>query len=73
MNIEPNEKLRKLLRAAMPAPDAAELQRDLWPAMLRKLDERRIYASWLDWALAAVAVSSLFVFPDAILALLYHV
>ena len=72
MSTEPNEKLRNLLRAAMPPPDAPELGRDLWPAMLRKLDERPVRASWVDWALAALAGASLFVVPDTILTLLYH-
>ena len=73
MSTEPNEKLRNLLRAAMPPPDAPELGRDLWPGMLRKLDERPVRASWVDWALAAVAGASLFVVPDTILTLLYHI
>ena len=72
MSTEPNEKLRNLLRAAMPPPDAPELGRDLWPAMLRRLDQRPSRAAWLDWALAALASASLFAFPDVILTLLYH-
>ena len=51
---------------------ASELKRDLWPEMRRRLDERTTRVSILDWALiAAIAVWAV-VFPEAALALLYH-
>jgi len=43
--------------------------------MLRKLDEqpfRVAHFPWFDWALAAILGASLFFFPGAIPALLYH-
>lgn len=71
MNDGNEEKLRQLVRKAM-GPGDSELKRDLWPQMLRKLDERPIRVSWLDWALVALLVVWLLVFPEAIPQLLYH-
>lgn len=71
MNDGNEEKLRQLVRKAM-GPVDSKLKRDLWPQMLRKLDERPIRVSWLDWALVALLVVWLLVFPEAIPQLLYH-
>jgi hypothetical protein len=49
-----------------------ELQRDLWPEMLRRLDERPLQVLWFDWALAAVAGVLLCFSPGLIPVLLYH-
>ncbi len=56
----------------MPPLGAPELERDLWPQMLRKLDERPTQVAWLDWALVAVVAIWLFFSPETILVLLYH-
>jgi len=70
---EPNdEKLRELLRSAVAPVADTELKQDLWPRMLRKLDEQTIRTSWLDWALIALLPLWFFLFPEVILALLYH-
>ena len=71
MNERNDEKLQALLKRAM-APVDAELKQDLWPQMLRKLDERPIRASWLDWALVAFLAVWLFFFPEVIPVLLYN-
>ena len=72
MNERDVEKLRELIRSAVgPIPDT-ELKQDLWPRMLRKLDERTIRASWVDWALIALLPLWFFFFPEVILVLLYH-
>ncbi len=60
------------LRRALPPVGDVELQRDLWPAMLRRREERRVRPTWLDWALAGVAMVWLAVFPEAIGVLLYQ-
>jgi hypothetical protein len=60
------------LRRALPPVGEAELRRDLWPQMLRKMEERRVRLTWLDGALAAVAMIWLAVFPEAIGVLLYQ-
>ncbi len=63
----------ELLRKAMPPVEPAELERDLWPRMRRRIEqERPIRAGWLDWAVAAAAMAWLLAFPQAIPALLYH-
>ena len=70
---EPNdEKLRALLRNALAPVADTELKQDLWPRMLRKLDESTIRASWLDWALLALVSVWFVLFPEVIPALLYH-
>lgn len=71
MNERDVEKLRELLRSAV-GPADTELKQDLWPRMLRKLDERTIRASWLDWALLALLTVWFFLFPEVIPVLLYH-
>ena len=74
-NEENNKGMKKLLKQAIaPAPDT-ELRRDLWPQMLRKLEEQRatvISVPWFDWALAAILSAFLVFFPGSIPALLYH-
>lgn len=72
MNDKDVEKLRELLRSAVGPIVDTELKQDLWPRMLRKLDERTIRASWLDWALIALLPVWFFLFPEVILVLLYH-
>lgn len=71
MNEPGNEKLRELLRAAMPPVGDADPPRDLWPRMLRRLDQRPAPASWFDWALAAALVAWFFVFPETIPGVFY--
>lgn len=70
---EPNDgKLRELLRSAVAPVADTELQQDLWPRMLRKLDESTIRASWLDWVLVALLPLWFILFPEVIPALFYH-
>ena len=64
--------LRDLLKSNLaPFPDT-ELRRDLWPSMLRRLDESPIRVPWWDWALLAAATAVFFFYPGMIPALLYH-
>ena len=76
MNNEENSKeMKALLRAAIAPMKDTELRRDLWPQMLRKLDEQPAPVAkvpWFDWALAAILGAALFFFPGTIPALLYH-
>jgi hypothetical protein len=67
--------IKSLLKSAIAPVQDTELRRDLWPQMLRKLDEQPAPVAkvpWFDWALAAVLGAALFFFPGAIPALLYH-
>jgi len=72
MNELNDEKLRELLRGAIAPVADTNLKHDLWPQMLRKLDEQTVRASWLDWALIALLPLWFVVFPEVIPALLYH-
>jgi hypothetical protein len=71
-NEENSKEIKALLKAAISPVKDPELRRDLWPQMLRKLDERPSRVPWFDWALAAVLGAVLLFFPGAIPALLYH-
>jgi hypothetical protein len=76
MRYEENDKeLKSLLKRAIRPAQDTQLRRDLWPQMLRKLDEQPapvLSVPWFDWALAAILGAALFAFPGAIPALLYH-
>jgi hypothetical protein len=73
MNNEENSKeIKALLRAAIAPVLDTELQRDLWPQLLSRLDQQTLRVPWFDWALAAILGAALFLFPGAIPALLYH-
>jgi hypothetical protein len=67
--------------------DQLEPRSDLWPQLRARLDSQHadraassnrtsygtpIRVPWFDWALAALAVATLFFFPGIIPALLYH-
>jgi hypothetical protein len=56
------------------SPADSELQRDLWPQMLQRLDEcsQAKVVPWFDWALLAILVTCVLAFPHSILVLLYH-
>lgn len=71
-NEEQNNDLKSLLKDALPPVQHTELHRDLWPQMLRRLDQQPLRVPWFDWALAAVLVACLLVFPETLPALLYH-
>jgi hypothetical protein len=72
---ENNKEMKDLLKQAIAPVKDTELRRDLWPQMLRKLDEQSAPAvsiPWFDWALAAILGAVLVFFPGSIPALLYH-
>jgi len=74
MNDPRDERLRALLKSSIPPVAGGELQRDLWPEMLRRLDSqasaRRFGA--MDWLAAALVGASLLIFPGLIPVLLYQ-
>ena len=79
MNQSEQERIAKLLKQSLPpVPDEhAELARDLWPAMLQRLQEPEAPVAWFervwfDCALVAAAAVMLAFFPSAIPMLLYH-
>ena len=72
---ENNKEMKNLLNQAIAPVKDAVLRRDLWPQMLRKLDEQlapALSVPWFDWALAAILGAVLAFFPGSIPALLYH-
>ena len=73
MNETNDAQVKDLLKQAL-RPANSELQRDLWPQMLRRLDKRSPAKAvpWFDWALLAVLVICILAFPHSILVLLYH-
>ena len=72
MNEQSDKELKELLKQSLAPVTDTELRRDLWPDMLRKLDQRPFRVPWHDWALAAILAALILVFPGAIPALLYH-
>ena len=72
MNDEEINHFGKKLRAAIPPIRRSELARDLWPEFLQRMRESPSRIPWFDWALAALAASTLIFFPEVIPALLYH-
>jgi hypothetical protein len=66
------EDMKKLLKDVLPSVRDSELQRDLWPAMLQRLDQRTIRVPWWDWALLAALAGALCFLPGIIPALLYQ-
>ncbi len=66
------ERLKELLRVAMPALGEAEPNRDLWPEMRQRMDRQTIRVSAFDWALIAAVLVWLAMDPQGALALLYH-
>ena len=71
---ETNDKdVKNLLRHAL-RPASTDLQRDLWPQMLQRLDTRSPIKSipWFDWALLALMAIFILAFPHSIPVLLYH-
>ena len=73
---QPEQKrIEQLLKRSLPpagGQTSAELRRDLWPAMRKRLDRHPTSVPWFDWALLATLAALLAFFPGAIPVLLYH-
>jgi hypothetical protein len=72
MNHDEHEPLRRALRAAVPPFDARGPARDLWPLLRGRLETPPVVVSRLDWALLAALLTSIVLFPESLLTLLYH-
>ena len=72
MNHPDEQELQALLKREFLPVETAELQRDLWPRMLRRLEAHAPRVPWFDWALAAAVAAMLLLFPNVIPALLYQ-
>ncbi|MBV9339887.1 MAG: hypothetical protein JO159_03225 [Acidobacteria bacterium] len=67
-----NEQIRKVLQQSLPPFDTT-LHRDLWPLVLRTLEDRnKTRVPWYDWALIAVTVLTVVAFPRLLLVFAYH-
>ncbi len=62
---------REALQQSFP-PMNTELRRDLWPAVLHKLDTRPVPVPWYDWALIGLSAGVFLFFPQLILVFAYH-
>jgi len=71
MNGQDDDKVVDLLKQSI-RPADADLQRDLWPKMLSRLQERSVTVPWFDWALLAALALWLCLAPGTIPVLLYH-
>lgn len=75
MNEHEPERIERLLKTTLPSSSSgtgAELRRDLWPVMRKRLAARPKEIPWFDWALFAVVAAWLVFFPGAIPVLVYH-
>lgn len=72
MNHFDDEQFSKLIREAVGPVDEHDLQSDLWPRMLRKLDDSYPRFSWFDWVLVGLMLLLCLIAPGAIPGLLYN-
>jgi hypothetical protein len=72
MNAHDEDRIKQLLHHALRPVEDAEPSRDLWPAVLRRLDARPSAPPWLDWALAGGLVAFIAFMPGSIPVLLYY-
>jgi len=73
MNEHEQDRMKKLLQQALPPVEAdAEPSRDLWPAVLRRMDAKPAAPPWFDWALLAGLVGLAAFFPASIPVFLYY-
>jgi hypothetical protein len=79
MNKSEQARIAELLKNSLPpvTGNNAELGRDLWPAMLQRLQQPAaplpwFQQAWFDWALLAAVAVWLAFFPAAIPVLLFH-
>ncbi len=73
MNAHDEDRMKKLLRQALPPVEGEpEPGRDLWPAVLKRLDATPAALPWFDWALVAGLVALVAFFPASIPVLLYY-
>jgi hypothetical protein len=69
--------MKQLLRNALaPIGDKPEQGRDLWPAMLRRMDEQALHGPrsvpWFDWALGGALLAFAAIAPRTIPVILYY-
>ncbi len=73
MNLDEREFdfVRRQLRTAMQPWREHELKADLWPRMLRRLEQAPAGFGWFESVLAGLIVAGFVAFPELIPAMLY--
>ena len=71
------QRVEQLLRTSLPPVGSEpEQDRDLWPTMLRRMDEQASRGAaavpWFDWALGGVLLAFAAVVPRTIPVILYY-
>jgi hypothetical protein len=66
-----DRELSTFLKRGFP-PANAELQQDLWPSMLRRMETTEKYVPWFDWVLLGAMTACVLFVPQMIPMLLYH-
>jgi len=72
MNAQDEDRIKELLKQALPPIGEAEPSRDLWPDMLRRVNAAHEVTPWFDWALAAALAGFIGFVPMSIPVLLYY-
>ena len=71
MTQDDHKEMQELLQKLMP-PMNRELRRDLWPALLDRMETPSAAFAWYDWALIAALAGWLLFYPQETLQLFYH-
>lgn len=71
------QRVEQVLRSVMPrVSEEPDLDRDLWPAMLQRMDRENVRSAarvpWFDWALAGGLVAFAALAPRTIPVILYY-
>ena len=66
------DSLRRELKDALPRWREMELETDLWPRMLRRMEVPPARFGWLESVLLALAAALIVVFPELLPVMLYH-
>ena len=74
MNESEQDRIQRLLKSSLPRVSNTEPTRDLWPEMLRRIEEgdSAVRFGILDWVIAGLVAASVLVFPNLSPGLLYH-
>lgn len=71
MDEHDDRQIREALQQSFP-PVNTELHRDLWAAVLRRLEACPARMPWYDWALIGLCAGVFLFFPRLILVFAYH-
>jgi hypothetical protein len=73
MNEHDEDSIKRLLREVLPPVEAEpEPTRDLWPAVLKRMDEQTAMPPWFDIALLGGLIGLGLFFPSTIPIFLYY-